>query len=168
MQPNAIKWIWLSIFIVFLDQLSKYYISHQLDLYESFRLLYGVNITYIHNAGAAFSFLSDAGGWQRWLFIVLSTGISIALVFWLKEQPSERVWLSIALALVLGGAVGNLIDRILLGYVVDFIDIYYKSWHWPVFNIADSAITVGVIMLIIDSFWLDRSKVATNSRDAKR
>jgi signal peptidase II len=153
--------------IVIADQLSKYYISHQFDLYESLRLIPGLNITYVHNTGAAFSFLSDAGGWQRWLFIGLSGGISLLLIFWLKRHPATGVWLAIALALILGGAVGNMIDRVVLGYVIDFIDVYYNDWHWPAFNVADSAISTGVVMLIIDSFWFDHASVSTHSGNLK-
>ena len=153
--------------IVILDQLTKYYINQQFDLYESLRIIPGLNITYVHNTGAAFSFLSDAGGWQRWLFISLSGIISIVLVFWLKRLPATGLWLAVALALILGGAVGNLIDRILLGYVIDFIDVYFLKWHWPAFNVADSAISTGVVMLIIDSFWFDHARVSTHSGDIK-
>ena len=168
MKSSAIKWVWLSLVIVILDQLTKYYISHQFNLFESLSIMPGLNITYVHNTGAAFSFLSDAGGWQRWFFIILSSAISLVLVFWLKNHPSTGLWLAIALALILGGALGNLIDRLLLGYVIDFIDIFYKKWHWPAFNVADSAISIGVIMLIIDSFWFDHAEVSTHSGYIKK
>ena len=168
MKTSAIKWVWLSVIIVIFDQVTKYYISQQFELYESIQLIAGLNLTYVHNTGAAFSFLSDAGGWQRWLFISLSSGVSLLLVFWLKKQPSTDIWLAIALALILGGAVGNLIDRIFLSYVIDFIDVYYEKWHWPAFNVADSAISIGVGMLIIDSFWFDQARVSTHSGYIKK
>ena len=168
MKSSAIKWIWLSVVIVVFDQLSKYYISHEFVLYESLTLFPGLNITYVHNLGAAFSFLSDAGGWQRWLFTGLSGGVSILLIFWLKRHPESGLWLAIALALILGGALGNMIDRIYLGYVIDFIDVYYGKWHWPAFNIADSAISIGAVMLIIDSFWFDHASVSTHSGEIKQ
>jgi signal peptidase II len=168
MKASAIKWVWLSIVIMIIDQVTKFYISQQFELYESIQVIPGINFTYVHKTGAAFSFLSDAGGWQRWLFISLSSGISILLIFWLKKQPSTGIWLAIALALILGGAVGNLIDRIFLSYVIDFVDVYYDKWHWPVFNVADSAISIGVVMLIIDSFWFDQASVSTHSGYIKK
>jgi signal peptidase II len=109
------------------------------------------NLTLLHNTGAAFSFLSEAGGWQRWFFALVALIISAVILLWLKRLPRDKVWLAVALALVLGGALGNVWDRITLGYVIDFLDIYYQGWHWPAFNIADSAISVGAAMLIIDS-----------------
>lgn len=165
MKKSAISWLWLSLIIVILDQLTKYWVSHQFSLYESLPIFPGFNLVYVHNTGAAFSFLSDAGGWQRWLFISLSSAVCIALIAWLKSHPASGVWLAVALALILGGAAGNLIDRVLFGYVIDFIDFYYKKWHWPAFNVADSAISIGVVMLIIDSFWFDRASVSTHSGD---
>ena len=109
------------------------------------------NWTLMHNTGAAFSFLAEAGGWQRWFFAVIAIVVSIVIVVWIKRLRQDEKWQAIALALILGGAIGNVIDRILLGYVVDFIDIYYKQWSWPAFNIADSAIFIGVAMIIIES-----------------
>ncbi len=168
MKSSAIKWVWLSIVIIILDQITKYYVSHQFALYETLPVIPGLNLTYVHNTGAAFSFLSDAGGWQRWLFICLSSIISVILLVWMKRHPASDRWLAIALGLILGGAIGNLIDRIVFGYVIDFIVIYYERWYWPAFNVADSAISVGVVMLIIDSFWLDQAKVSTHSGDIKK
>ncbi|NNE37741.1 MAG: signal peptidase II [Gammaproteobacteria bacterium] len=168
MKSSAIKWTWLSILIITFDQVTKYYISHQFSLYETLRIIPGLNITYLHNTGAAFSFLSDAGGWQRWLFIALSSIISVILLGWMKRHPATDLWLAIALALILGGAIGNLIDRVIFGYVIDFISVYYQDWYWPAFNVADSAISVGVVMLIIDSFWFDQAKVSTHSGDIEK
>ena len=168
MKSSAIKWVWLSLVIVIIDQLVKYYISHNLILFESLAILPGVDITYVHNTGAAFSFLSDAGGWQRWLFIFLSSGVSLFLLFWMKNHPATGICLAIALAMILGGAVGNLIDRVMLGYVIDYIDLYYNKWHWPAFNVADSAISIGVVLLIIDSFWFDHGVVSTHSGHIKK
>ena len=112
----------------------------------------------MHNTGAAFSFLSDAGGWQRWFFAVLAAIVSIVIALWMARLKKHEMMLGIALALILGGAIGNLIDRIAYGYVIDFLDVYYQSWHWPVFNVADSAITLGVILLILESFGVGRVK----------
>lgn len=111
-------------------------------------------MTLAHNYGAAFSFLSDAGGWQRWLFTVLASVVSVVLIVWLLRLPKDEQVTAAALGLIIGGAVGNLVDRVMLGYVVDFIDVYYKTSHWPAFNLADSAITGGVILLLVDGFFL--------------
>lgn len=149
------KWLGISAMVIILDQLSKWLAVQSLTLYQAVPVFPGFNLTLMHNTGAAFSFLSEAGGWQRWFFIVLAIGISIFIVFWLKSLRAEQRWLPLALAFVLGGAIGNVIDRIYLGYVVDFIEVYYSKYYWPAFNVADSAITVGAIMLIIDAIWLN-------------
>jgi len=165
-KKRGIWWVWLSLLVVVLDQMVKHLISISLDYLDSVPLLPYLNLTLVHNTGAAFSLLSDASGWQRWFFMTLSGGVSLALVVWLYSLPQQRKWLSASLALILGGATGNLIDRVLHGYVVDFIDVYYISWHFPAFNIADSAITVGAVMLIIDTFWFDGAEITTH--DGKR
>ncbi len=145
-----LKWLWLTVLVIILDQASKLLIDHHLELYESIKLIPFFQLTYVRNTGAAFSFLAQAGGWQRWFFIILSISASIAICYWLKNMPKDRHWESAAWALVLGGALGNLIDRIAYGYVIDFLDAYYQHWHFPAFNVADSAITIGVGMLLID------------------
>lgn len=152
------KWLGLSVVIVILDQITKLIAANSLNLYQSISLMPGLNFTLLHNTGAAFSFLSDAGGWQRWFFILLALGISLFIFIWMKSLAAEKKWLLSALALVLGGAIGNVIDRIYLGYVIDFIDVYYQSYHWPAFNIADSAICIGAVMLIIDAIWLNQEE----------
>jgi len=151
-----LKWLWISLLVLLLDQGSKLLISNTMRLYESIAVVPYFNLTYVHNTGAAFSFLSEAGGWQRWLFAVLAAIISAALSVWLARLQKHETLLAAALALVLGGALGNLIDRLTYGYVIDFLDIYYKQWHWPAFNIADSAITVGVILMLLESFGVGR------------
>lgn len=150
------KWLWLSVLTVALDQLTKYIAEAELLLHKPVAVIPGFfNFTLMYNKGAAFSFLSDAGGWQRFLFAGLSTVISIFLFFWLKqiskddEQKHNHI-LQIAIALILGGAIGNLIDRALTGEVVDFIQVYYSTYYFPAFNIADSAITLGAGLLILD------------------
>ena len=150
------KWLWLSVLTVALDQLTKYIAEAELLLHKPVAVIPGFfNLTLMYNKGAAFSFLSDAGGWQRILFTGLSTVISIFLFFWLKQiskdddQKHNHI-LQIAIALILGGAIGNLIDRALTGEVVDFIQVYYASYYFPAFNIADSAITLGAGLLILD------------------
>jgi signal peptidase II len=143
---------------MFLDQVTKFLATHFLQLHNPRALFPGFNLTLTHNTGAAFSMLSQAGGWQRWLFVLLTITVSIAIVIWLRNLPHHRRWMGCCLALILGGALGNLCDRLVLGYVIDFIDVYYHHLHWPAFNIADSAITIGAIMLIIDSFWFSEEK----------
>lgn len=162
MKGSSIKWIWLSLVVLLLDQVIKHLVSIYLNYYEPVAVIPGINLTLVHNTGAAFSFLRDAGGWQRWFFMFLSGAVSIALIIWLYRLPPRYRWLGCSLALVLGGAVGNLWDRITLGYVVDFIDVYYSQWHWPAFNIADSAISIGAVMLIIDALWFDRATISTS------
>ena len=149
-------WIWLSSLVVIFDQITKYLAEDMLIRHRPVNIIEGLNMTLVYNRGAAFSFLSNAGGWQRWFFMILSLGISIALVIWLRQlsrtEEGKRIFLVTGLALILGGAVGNLIDRTLYGHVIDFIDVYYKTHHWPAFNIADSAISLGAAFLIIDIF----------------
>ena len=147
-----LKWLWLSVITLILDQWSKIAVDSSMRLYESIALFPGFNLTYVHNTGAAFSLLSEAGGWQRWFFAALALIISVVLIVWLYRLKNHETLLAIALALVLGGAIGNLIDRLAYGYVIDFLDVYYQSWHWPAFNIADSAISVGVFLMLLESF----------------
>ena len=159
-------WFWLTAVVVGLDQLTKVLAAQMLVFAQQKPLIPLFNLMLIHNDGAAFSFLSGAGGWQRWFFVLLSIAISIAIVVWICRLSRQERWTAAALALVLGGAIGNLIDRILYGYVIDFIDFYYSSQdgclplfaplssatcHWPTFNIADSAICVGAFGLLLMS-----------------
>ena len=151
------KWLWLSALTIVLDQLTKYYAEAELLLHRPVAIFPGFNFTLMYNKGAAFSFLSEAGGWQRLFFVTLSTVISIFLLFWLKqitqdEKQKDNQLLQIAIASILGGAIGNLIDRARTGEVVDFIQVYYSSYYFPAFNIADSAITLGAGLLILDMF----------------
>ena len=146
-----LKWIWLAVVVVILDQLTKYIASTSLVLYKPVAVMPMFNWTLMHNTGAAFSFLHDAGGWQRWFFAVLAIIVSIVIVLWIKRLNQHEKWQAAALALILGGAIGNVVDRVWLGYVVDFIQVYYQQWYWPAFNIADSAISIGVVMIIIES-----------------
>jgi len=146
----AFAWLLLSLIIVVLDLWTKQIATDSLTLYRPVEVTSWLNMTLAHNYGAAFSFLSDAGGWQRWLFTGLASVVTLVLIVWLFRLPSREKWTAIALSLVIGGAVGNLVDRIINGYVVDFIDVYYRESHWPAFNLADSAITGGVILLLID------------------
>lgn len=152
-----LKWLWLSVLVVVLDQGSKYLAERMLTLHDPVALMPLLNMTLSHNPGAAFSFLADAGGWQRWLFIALAALVSVVLVVWLRKLSRADAWIAAAVTLVLGGAIGNLIDRVTHQYVIDFIDVYYKGWHWYTFNVADMAITVGVVVLIADGLF-GRSK----------
>ncbi len=153
-----LRWLWLSALIVVLDQGSKQLASAYLELGQPVPVVPYFYLTLLHNTGAAFSFLSSAGGWQRWFFAVLALVVSAVLVVWLARLPRDSRWLALALALVLGGALGNVVDRVVLGYVVDFIQVYlpFLPWRifnpWPAFNVADSAISVGAVMLVIDTF----------------
>ena len=146
------NWLWLSAMVVVLDQFTKELAQRTLVLHDPVSVLPFFNLRLMHNTGAAFSILNGAGGWQRWLFISLALTISTVLIVWIRAVGRQNLWLALALSLVLGGALGNVWDRIVLGYVVDFIDVYYAGWHWPTFNVADSAICVGAALLIIDSF----------------
>jgi signal peptidase II len=155
-----LKWYWLSIFVIVLDQATKIAVNATMRLYESIPLIPFFNLTYVHNTGAAFSFLSEAGGWQRWFFAGLALVISIFIAIWLARLKKHETLLAISLALILGGAIGNLIDRLAYGYVIDFLDVYYQAWHWPAFNIADSAITIGVALMLLESLGLGSKQEA--------
>ena len=155
--PYATKWLWLTTLVVILDLWTKYLASQHLQIHDPVAVIPGFNLTLMYNTGAAFSFLGDAGGWQRWFFICLTLVVSTFIVIWLYGLKADQRWIACALALILGGALGNLWDRVTLGYVVDFIDVSLRflPWRifnpWPTFNIADSAISIGATMLIIDA-----------------
>ncbi|NND67770.1 MAG: lipoprotein signal peptidase [Halioglobus sp.] len=148
----ALAWYGLALLLILLDQYTKGLASAHLDYGRPQEVFSWFNLTLAHNTGAAFSFLDDAGGWQRYFFTTVATVISIALIVWLFVMPRSQRLLALSLALILSGAVGNLWDRVTLGYVVDFISVHYKHNYFPAFNIADSAITVGAACMILDSF----------------
>jgi signal peptidase II len=150
---TMLKWLWLSLLSLVLDQASKLFVDSSMQLYQSIPVIPFFNLTYVHNTGAAFSFLSDAGGWQRWFFAGLALIISVVIAIWLSRLQKQETLLAVALSLILGGAMGNLIDRLAYGYVIDFLDVYYGAKHWPAFNIADSSITLGVALMLIESFF---------------
>lgn len=152
-KASGLRFIWLSVIVVILDQWSKLSVVGNMKLFESIQILPFFNLTYVHNYGAAFSFLGDAGGWQRWLFTAIALGVSTMILWWLKQTPKSQRLLPIAFSLILGGAIGNVYDRISYGYVVDFLDFYFNNYHFPAFNIADSAIFVGAVLLIYDMFF---------------
>ena len=163
MRPINFMWLGLSVLAILLDQWTKQIASAHLTYGEAKSVFPCLDWTLLHNHGAAFSFLSDAGGWQRYLFTGLAVVVSVVFVGWLLRLPKHASILAAGIALVLGGAVGNLIDRVSLGYVVDFISVYYNNHYFPAFNIADSAITLGTIFLIIDMLFLDKIRQAKNS-----
>ena len=145
-----LKWLWLSVTVVVVDQLTKLWIDSNFLLHTRMPLIDGLfDLTLAYNSGAAFSFLAGAGGWQRWFFTVLSVVVTIILVVWLKRLPTHEKTNAAALALIIGGAIGNLIDRVAYGHVIDFLLVYYQQWSWPVFNVADSAISVGVVLMLL-------------------
>lgn len=158
------KWLWISGTVVVADQISKLIADRLLELHVQVPVMPSFNFTLIYNAGAAFSFLSDAGGWQRWLFSLLAIAVCFVLFIWLRRLDSGEKWTAIGLSLVLGGALGNLIDRMVYGYVIDFIQWYYKEFYWPTFNIADSAITVGASILVIGNVFVNRSQSSLSNK----
>lgn len=147
-----LKYLSITGLVIVLDQVSKWWMVSWLSLYETVAIMPYFNLTMAHNHGAAFSFLAQAGGWQRWFFIGLAAVISVVLLIWLARLKPAAKLEAISLSLILGGAIGNVIDRILYGYVIDFLDVYVGTSHWPAFNIADSAICIGAVLLILDSF----------------
>ncbi|MCB1757810.1 MAG: lipoprotein signal peptidase [Gammaproteobacteria bacterium] len=150
--------------VIALDQASKWLAVAKLELHQPVAVMPSFNFMLAYNEGAAFSFLSEAGGWQRWFFSALALAVSIFLIFWLRRLPATEKWTIVALSLILGGALGNLIDRLAYGYVVDFIQWYYDRFYWPAFNIADSAITVGAVILLASSFFYKEEAVAKESK----
>jgi len=156
--PSALSWLWLSLALIVADQATKLLALSGLALHDPVPVLEGwLNWTLTYNYGAAFSFLSDASGWQRWFFSVLAVAISALLAAWLARLPRGDWRQALPFALIIGGALGNLVDRLRFGYVVDFIDVYRGDWHWPAFNVADSAISVGAVLLVLFSFRGNRS-----------
>ncbi len=151
-RETATHWLWLVPPVVMADQLSKWLITEYLELFSRIELLSIMGITRLHNTGAAFSFLANAGGWQRWFFVLLGVGVTAMIMVWLRKLPSRgQEILAAGLALVAAGALGNVIDRVWHGYVVDFISLHYGDWYFPAFNVADIAITIGAGLLILDT-----------------
>ena len=147
-------WITLALVVVAIDQATKWMIVKWVPLYDAIPVNSFINITHQRNTGAAFSFLANQDGWQRWFFITLASLVSIYLVVWMwKIRRQGHAVLSAGLALVLGGAIGNVVDRIRLGSVVDFIQVFIAGWPFPSFNVADAAISVGAVLLIIDTLF---------------
>lgn len=183
---SMMKWLWITVLVVAIDQATKQWVSHSLQMFQPVAVMPMLNLYLTHNPGAAFSFLSTAGGWQRWLFTLVALVVSTGLVMWIRKLQQHERWIAIGLAFILGGALGNVIDRILLGHVIDFIQFYYHAQSclpgftpvqstqgaqciWPTFNMADSAITVGAAILILDGvISLKRKRHAvTSNHEAK-
>jgi signal peptidase II len=158
--PGRIRWgswLMLALAVIAADQFTKMQVTSALTLYQRVPVLPFLDIVRLHNTGAAFSFLAGASGWQNWLFTGVAAVVSIGVMWWLLRLPrSGKTVLALGLALLLGGAIGNLIDRVLYGYVVDFILVYYREWSYPAFNVADSAITCGVGLVLLDGLVLEK------------
>lgn len=159
---GGLRWLSLSLLVILLDQVTKAIVVSKMGLFDTIVLLPVLNLTHLQNTGAAFSFLADASGWQRWFFIALACTVALVILFWLQRLPTRgQGLLASGLALVLGGAVGNVIDRIWHGHVVDFIHVHWNDAYFPAFNVADSAITIGAAFLILDALFEGRrEKVA--------
>lgn len=168
---HPLRWLWLSGGVIALDQITKQLAEKLLHYNEPLALFSQFYLTLRHNTGAAFSFLDQGSGWQRWFFVVLALAVSVFLVHWLRRLPRGALWEGLGLALILGGALGNAIDRVLFGHVIDFIEVYlpFLPWRtfnpWPAFNIADSAISVGVVVLIVDNLFRAKAQQREERRD---
>lgn len=150
-----VHWLWLAGLVIVLDQITKQVVVRNFDLFESVALLPVLNFTRMHNTGAAFSILSDAA---PMFFVLLSVAVSVGILVWLHRHPAGERITAMSLSLILGGALGNAIDRATRGYVIDFIDVHVGQWHWPAFNIADSAICIGAACMIIEALLLNRAR----------
>ena len=151
-KQSGLKYLWISFIVLLLDQWSKSIASAKLDLYVPNKITDFFNLTLMHNEGVAFSLLADQSGWQRYFISIVASAIVIWLLYWLMKNKHSMKLQNVALVLVIGGALGNIWDRVMLGYVVDFIELHYSGYFWPAFNVADSAISVGAVLLIIDAF----------------
>ncbi|WP_428771512.1 signal peptidase II [Vibrio sp.] len=151
---SGVRWLWLAVLIFLADIGIKFVVMNNMGFgwQNRIEVLPFFNLLYVHNYGAAFSFLSDQAGWQRWLFTGIAFVVSGMLIYWMRKLPSSDKWNNIAYAAIIGGAVGNVFDRLVHGFVVDYLDFYWGNYHWPAFNLADSAIFIGAAMIILDGF----------------
>lgn len=164
---GASHWLWLAALVVIADQVTKTWVNTTLRLYERVPVLDFLDIVHLRNEGAAFSILADASGWQRWFFTVLAAAVSIAIVVWLRRLPRRgQTRLAVGLVLVLGGAVGNVVDRVVHGAVIDFVYFYWGTWYFPAFNVADTAITIGAALLILDTLLAGRAEKRAAAQQA--
>ncbi|MGY3915406.1 signal peptidase II [Aeromonas australiensis] len=156
---SGLRWLWLAVLAFVLDQASKLAVVELLPFgYPGVEITPFFNLVHVYNKGAAFSFLADQGGWQRWFFAVLAFAICGLLIHWLRKQSVTERWSGIAYSLIIGGALGNVFDRLVLGHVVDFLDFYWGRAHWPAFNLADSFIFIGAAMIVLEGFRSDKQK----------
>jgi signal peptidase II len=158
-EANGWRWLPVTLAVIVLDQATKAWMVQHLRIYESVHLLPVLDITLLFNVGAAFSFLADASGWQKWVFVALALGVGVAILGWLRRlKARSQGLLCCSLSLILGGALGNVIDRLRLGHVVDFISAHWgREYYFPAFNVADSAITIGAVLLLLDAWRESRS-----------
>jgi len=162
---SGLSWLWLTVVVFLTDLLTKLFVINNFRLGESINILPVFNFTYARNYGAAFSMLSDAGGWQRWLFGIIALSVSGLLIYWLRKQSFTQYWSNISYALILGGALGNLYDRIIHGYVIDFLHVYWNTSHFPIFNLADVWICIGAAMLVLEAIMEGKNdKESTSDR----
>lgn len=149
---GALRWGSLTLLVILVDQMTKAFVESRFELFDAVRVLPFLDFTLLYNTGAAFSFLADASGWQRWFFIALGVGVSIAILAWMRQlDPRRHRLLAAGLALIMGGALGNVIDRVWHGHVIDFIHFHWQQWEFPAFNMADTSITIGAALLILDA-----------------
>ncbi|MBD8512806.1 signal peptidase II [Photobacterium sp. CAU 1568] len=160
LKQSGIRWLWLAVLVFAIDIGTKLLVMDSMGYGWPNRIevLPFFNLLYVHNYGAAFSFLSDASGWQRWLFTAIALGVTALLMVWMRRTPASHIMVNSAYALIIGGALGNLFDRLYHGFVVDFLDFYIGQHHWPAFNIADSAICVGAGLIILEGFLAGKTK----------
>ena len=163
---TGLKFLVLSLVFVVLDQVTKLWIINSLNLYQDINVLPIFDITHVRNYGAAFSFLSDAGGWQRYFFTTIAIVVSVLLTYWMYQTPTQQKLLLTSYALILGGAIGNVMDRRNYGYVVDFIHFYYENWSFPAFNVADIAISIGAFLLILDAIFEQKNHTKDSEEQA--
>ena len=166
LNAGASNWLWLGVAVIALDQWTKWLVVQRFEEFERLVLLPVLELMRLHNEGAAFSFLSDAGGWQRWVFTGLAVIVSTGILVWLRRLPAKgQGLLAAGLSLILGGALGNVIDRVLHGHVIDFIRVHYEEHYFPAFNVADSAITIGAILIVLDNLLeLDRERAKKKAK----
>jgi len=163
LKQSGIRWLLLAVLVFIIDIGSKFLVMNTMDYGwpNRIEILPFFNLLYVHNYGAAFSFLNDAGGWQRWLFAAIALGVSGLLAFWMRRTPIQNRLANSAYALIIGGALGNLFDRLYHGFVVDFLDFYAGTYHWPAFNIADTAICIGAALIILEGFIADKKETVS-------
>ncbi|SES64478.1 signal peptidase II [Thorsellia anophelis] len=162
-KKSGLIWLWIAIFVIVLDLTSKFYVLHNFMLGESVPVMPFLNFAYAQNTGAAFGFLSEHSGWQRWFFTLIAVSISSILVYFMRKTPSNHKMINIGYAMVIGGALGNLFDRLVHGFVIDFIDFYIGNWHFATFNIADIAICVGAGLILLDGLFVHKPSQNKNN-----